>query len=41
MNEMPFIIANNNAELPIVLQKYDRDEYINKVHAFLKRIGKR
>ena len=39
MNEMPFIIANNNAELPIVLQKYDRDEYINKVHAFLKRIG--
>ena len=39
MNEMPFIIANNNAELPIVLQKYDRDEYINKVYAFLKRIG--
>ena len=39
INEMPFIIANNNAELPMALQKYDRNEYIDKVHAFLNRIG--
>ena len=39
INKLPFIISNNNEELMDALQKYDREEYRNKVSGFIKEIG--
>lgn len=39
INKLPFIISNNNGELMEALQKYDKDEYRNKISEFLKEIG--
>lgn len=39
IDELPFIIANSNAELPMALHNYDRGKYIQKVSLFLDRIG--
>lgn len=39
IDELPFIIANNNEELPLALENFKKDEYIQKVSKFLERIG--
>lgn len=39
IDELPFIIANNNAELLKALQNFESNEYVRKVNQFLERIG--
>jgi CDP-glycerol glycerophosphotransferase len=39
IEELPFIIANNNAELLKALQNFESNEYVRKVNQFLERIG--
>lgn len=39
IDELPFIIANNNEQLLKALQDYESNEYVRKVNQFLERIG--
>lgn len=39
IDELPFIIANNNAELLSALEEFDTAKYQHKVSSFLERIG--
>lgn len=39
IEELPFILANNNEELLAALKKHDRNVYIHRVSSFLDRIG--
>jgi len=39
IDELPFIIANNNAELCDALEKFNNVEYVNRVSSFLEKIG--
>ena len=39
IDELPFLVANNNDEITTVLSKYDSVEYMKRIDAFLEKIG--
>ena len=39
IDELPFIIVNNNGELPLALENFKENEYVQKVSQFMERIG--